>query len=363
MARLRVAVVGVGHLGKEHARILSGMPEVELVGVVDTNIDQAQTVALRCNTTAYSDYWPLFNLVDAAVVAVPTCHHFQLATEFLRRGIPLLVEKPLAANREQAEQLCDLARQAGVVLQVGHIERFNPAFEELQRHPLQPKYIDGQRVGTFTGRSTDIGVVLDMMIHDIDLVLALVKSPLRSVDAMGLSLLGQHEDVVNARLGFANGCVATLSACRAAFGPARRMQVWSPEGYAQIDFAKRHLTLVQPSESLRCRALDVRRMDPATLALFREQLFTQHLQVHQVECNRGDQLTMELTDFVTSVREGTKPRVAGEDGLAALGVAERILQKVHSHAWEGTTEGAMGPLQVPHPLGRLFEPRSEEAAA
>src|SRR5579864_5465697 len=200
MSRLRVAVIGVGHLGKEHARILSGMPDVELVGVADVNGEQAQAVARRLNTRAFTEPWPLLNLVDAASIVVPTLHHRSVAADFLRRQIPLLVEKPLANNPADAEALVELAEKTGTILQVGHIERFNPAFEELLQRPLQPKFVACERLGPFTGRSADIGVVLDLMIHDLDLLLALVKSPVTGVEAMGMSVFGRHEDVACARL-------------------------------------------------------------------------------------------------------------------------------------------------------------------
>ena len=173
MGRLRVAVVGVGHLGQSHARVLAGLPDVELVGVADVNAAQARAVAERCRTTPYDDWRPLVPLVDAATVVVPTRDHFSVASEFLRRGVPLLVEKPLAATLEQAEELVALAAAGGALLQVGHIERFNPAYEALLRCPIQPKFVECERHGPFTGRSTDIGVVFDLMIHDLDLLLAL----------------------------------------------------------------------------------------------------------------------------------------------------------------------------------------------
>ena len=212
MPPLRMAVIGVGHLGKEHARILAGLPEVELIGVADVNVEQAQAVARRLHTQAFGDYWPLLNLIDAATVAVPTTYHYPVASELLRRGLPVLVEKPLAIDVAQAAALVELAEQHQAVLQVGHIERFNPAFEELLSRRLQPKFIACERLGAFTGRSTDIGVVLDLMIHDLDLLLALVAAPVVDVQAVGLSVFGRHEDVGQVWLRFANGCVATVSA-------------------------------------------------------------------------------------------------------------------------------------------------------
>src|SRR5262245_59847810 len=298
MSRLRVAVVGVGHLGKEHARILASLPDVELVGVADVNAEQAKIIARALGTQAFADSWPLLNLVDAASIVVPTTLHYPVASEFLRRGIPVLVEKPLAPDRKQADQLVELADQHQAILQVGHIERFNPAFEELMRTTLQPKFIRAERLGPFTGRSFDVGVVLDLMIHDLDLILTLVKAPLASVEALGVSVYGGHEDVANARLTFANGCVAEVTASRASQRPQRRMHLWGAEGYAGLDFAKRQLTLVQPSVELRERGLDPARLDPAARARIREDLFGRYLETVTRDGQAQDQLTCELTDFV-----------------------------------------------------------------
>jgi predicted dehydrogenase len=358
-----MAVVGVGHLGKEHARILAGLPDVELVGVADLHAEQAQTVATNCQTRAYTSHAPLLNLVDAACIAVPTRHHFAVASDFLRRGIPLLVEKPLAATLEQAQALVELARAAGAVLQVGHIERFNPAFEELQRVPLQPKFVECQRIGPFTGRSTDIGAVLDLMIHDLDLLLSLVRAPVRSVDALGAAIFGGHEDVVNARLTFADGCVANLTASRVSPQPLRQMRIWGPEGYAGLDFARRRLTLIQPSEHLRHNGLDPRWLEPGTRNWLKDELFGTHLLVQERNASQGDQLTRELQHFVECVRTGSRPRVSGEEGRDALALATRILESVQTHQWEGHPEGAVGPSQVPPRRGPLFLPGDEQRAA
>jgi predicted dehydrogenase len=363
MKRLRMAVVGVGHLGKEHARILAGLPEVELVGVADVNIDQARAVAQRHNTQAFADYWPLLNLVDAACIVVPTTYHFPVAGEFLKRGLPVLVEKPLALDVQQAVGLVELAEQNHAILQVGHIERFNPAFEDLLNRPLQPKFVSCERLGAFTGRSADIGVVLDLMIHDLDLLLALVRSEAVEVQAVGLSVFGRHEDVGQAWLRFANGCVATLSASRASSAASRYMQVWAPEGHVRIDFSKRRLTLMQPSDEVRRSGLDPRRLDPASLARFKEELFSRHLQLVEVDRNQGDQLTRELQHFVQCVQTGRSPRVSGRDGINAVALAQRILDSMRAHRWEGRMGSLAGPTQMPAPLGPLFMPGEDRAAA
>jgi predicted dehydrogenase len=309
MARLRLGVIGVGHLGKEHARILSGMPEIELIGVADVNAEQARAVAARCGTRAFSDYRPLIGGVDAAVIAVPTTHHHKVACDCLEHGIPLLVEKPLALTLDQADELVTLARRKGCLLQVGHIERFNPAFEELQRQPLTPRFVSCQRLSPYTGRSADVGAVLDLMIHDLDLLRALVGSLVAHVEAVGATHLGGKEDVVTAQLVFANGCLAEVVASRVHPAPWRRMQVWGPEGHACIDFARRHLTLVQP-----CSPVAAGGGAP--------------VRVREVEGSGEDQLTRELRDFIHSVQTGGRPRVSGEDGREAMALATRVLQRV-----------------------------------
>jgi predicted dehydrogenase len=363
MPRLRMAVIGVGHLGKEHARILAGLPDVELVGVADVSLPQAQAVAQRLGTQAFSDYSLLLNLVDAASIVVPTTYHHAVASEFLRRGLPVLVEKPLALDASQAESLVELSQKHSAIVQVGHIERFNPAFEELLSRRVQPKFVACQRLGTFTGRSTDIGVVLDLMIHDLDLLLALVRSPVVDVQAVGMSVFGRHEDVGHVWLRFDNGCVATICASRASTTPSRQMQVWAPEGYARVDFSTRKLTLMQPSDEVRKHGLDPRRLDPASVARLKDELFGRHLQLLELDRNQGDQLTRELQHFVNCVRTGATPRVSASDGRDAIALAERILQAMRTHHWDGQADGPAGPTQVPAPLGPLFAVDEGQAAA
>ncbi len=363
MRRLRVGVVGVGHLGKEHARILAGLPDVELVGVADSNTAQVEAVAGRCGTRAFADHRQLLPLVEAAVVAVPTAAHHAVASDFLAGGVPLLVEKPLASTLGQAEDLVALAARHQALLQVGHIERFNPAYEELRRRPLQPKYITCERYGGFTGRSTDIGVVLDLMIHDLDLVLDLVQAPVLHVEALGVAVLGGHEDLAQARLTFANGCVADLTASRAHPAPVRRMQVWSPEGFAGVDFARRHLTLAQPAEHLRQGRLDSRRLDAATLGSLKGELFGRYLQTLELDCDTRDQLTCELEEFVRCVRTGQRPRVDGAAGRDALAVASRVLDGLRAHRWDGAAGGPTGPHDLPAARGPLFAPPPRREAA
>jgi len=360
MSRLRMAVIGVGHLGKEHARILAGLPEVDLVGVADVNWEQAQAVGRRVGAKVFSDHGQLIPQVDAAVIAVPTSYHHAVALDFLREGIPLLVEKPLALNLAQADELVELAQSRQTVLQVGHIERFNPVFEDLVQRPLQPKLILSERLGPFTGRSADIGVVLDLMIHDLDLMLALVQTPVQTVQAVGLSVFGGKEDVAHARLMFANGCVATVMASRASYVSQRRMQIWGPEGFATLDFAARRLTLIQPSEHVRQSGLDPAQLDPASRALLKDQLFSRHLQVLDLAPQGGDALTAELKHFIRCVTGGAKPKVGGEEGRNAIALATRILESIQAHSWQGT---AAGSTDWPPSMGYLFSPLEAKSAA
>lgn len=356
MNRLRMAVIGVGHLGQHHARILANMPDVELVGVVDANPEQARTIATRLGTSPYEHFDALLTRVDAVSVVTPTIYHHAVASAFLTAGVPVLVEKPVCRTVAEADELIALASAAGVPLQVGHIERFNPAFEELAKRPIRPKFVEAERHGPFTGRSVDIGAVLDLMIHDLDLLLALVGGPVARVSAVGAAVFGGHEDMVNARLEFTNGCVAHVTASRITRHPKRRLRVWAPEGYAGIDFVTRKLTLVQQSEELRQYGLRPEQLDSAAKARLKDEVFGRYLQVLNLDGDRKhDQLTAELRHFIDCVRTGKTPRVSGADGRDALELAERVLAALRAHEWEGRADGPHGP-QPPTPAGWLFPP-------
>jgi predicted dehydrogenase len=347
--KLRVAVVGAGRLGAFHARKLAAMEQVELVAVVDPLPERRNRLAAECHTRPWADHRPLLAQLDAAVIAAPTRFHHSLGLEFLESGVHLLVEKPLAAALAEADELVAAARRAGLVLQVGHIERFNPALAAALPYVRNPKYVEAVRAGGFTFRSTDIGVVLDLMIHDLDVLLWLVRSPVRKVEALGLSVLGGHEDVANARLHFQCGCVATLSASRVSHQPVRRMQVWAPRAMADIDFGAVTATIVRPSETLLARRFDVDSLSPEEVEHYQQHLFNEHLPRQELHAEAVDALALELDDFVQSIRTARPPRVTGEQGREAVAVAEQILAKIHSHAWDDTADGPVGPLATPRP--------------
>jgi predicted dehydrogenase len=349
MRPLKLAVIGAGHLGRIHARIAASLPSLELVAIVDPVESARREVAQAHSARACMHYGEVLGRVDAAIVATPTQRHHEISMQLLRHGIHLLVEKPLAATTAQCDELIDTARQNGALLQVGHVERFNPAFVHLQAHCGDPKYVEACRTSAFKFRSTDIGAVLDLMIHDIDLLLTLVRSPLCRVDALGIALFDECEDVANARLSFENGCIATLSASRASYQATRRLHVWSDRGFASVDLATRSGTLVRPNAEILERRFALAQLPPQRLERLKEHLFEDLLPIEHFQAPACDQITAELEDFADSIRQGRRPRVTGEQGRDALAVAERILREIENHLWDGDRQGRIGPRALPQP--------------
>jgi len=349
VTKLKVAVIGAGHLGRIHARLLSQMNDVELVGIVDPVPAARDSAATECHAPAFADHSELAGRIDAAVVATPTRHHHAVALGLLRHNIPLLVEKPLCDNLAHADELVEMARLRGVVLQVGHIERFNPAFLAAQARVGQPRYVEAVRASGYTGRSVDIGVVFDLMIHDIDLLLALVSAPITRVAAMGVAVLGRHEDVAQARVEFADGAVANLSASRLSFNPApkRQMQIWSEQGFVAIDFGNRSAAVATPNEAILRREMDFESLDTAARTRVKDRLFNDVLKVESLEIAATNALADELRDFVDSVRLHREPRVTGQQGRDALALADAILDSIAEHSWHGAAAGPTGPLARP----------------
>jgi len=341
--KLRVAVIGAGRLGGFHAQKLARFSDADLVAVVDPVEESCRRVAAACGTQGLADHGSLLGHIDAAIVAAPTQQHFAIASDLLNWGVHLLVEKPLCATAAQADELVRLAKRNGAVLQVGHVERFNPALTAAVAHVVGPKYIEAVRAGSFTFRSMDVGVVLDLMIHDLDLAVWLTGSAVRRIDAMGLSVLGGHEDVANARIEFECGCVAMLSASRVSYESARRMHVWSAGGFAGVDFATRTTTFVHPSEALLRRELDVAALAADPLQDKNEILKT-HLRQDVRQFDAFDALELEIGDFLQSIQKQRSPRVTGEDGRDAVALAERVLRKIQSHAWDNRPNGLVGPM-------------------
>jgi predicted dehydrogenase len=359
---LRLGVVGVGHLGKEHARIASGLPGVKLVGVADPNRTQAEAVAAKCNCQAYDQPTELMEQVDAVVVVTPTRFHHAVALEALNRGLPTLVEKPITPTAREARELEQAAQAAGVALQVGHIERFNPAYEAARQTSLVPRYIRAERAGKFTGRSLDVGVVLDLMIHDLDLVLDWDPSDVVSVEAFGAAVLGGHEDMAQARLRFQSGLIADISACRISPVPARQMVAMGSEGVVRIDFAGKKIEMIQPSQALASGMIDATRMTPLALQALQQEM-AGHLEQNGWTCEaQHDQLTRELMDFTHAARTGKSPRVTGTAGRRVVELAERIIDAMAGHCWTGRLDGPKGVRGLPAPRGPLVASARRAAA-
>ena len=347
MSRLRLAVIGVGHLGRIHARLAAGLAEIELVAVVDSRRDACEAVAADTGARPVAEYRELFGEIDAAVVATPTFSHHLVAGDLIRGGVNVLVEKPLAPTLAECDDLVHLARRMHVVLQVGHVERFNPALISVQDRLQDPKFIEARRQSGYTFRSTDVGAVLDLMIHDIDVALSLIKSPVVSVDAVGVSVLGDHEDMVSARLHFANGAVANLTASRASYAPLRTMQVFTSKRFASIDFATRRSTIVEPRADVLGRELKLSDLSEGDRQRLREHMFADLLVKEEVPAVDTNAIEQELIDFAGAIRTGRAPRVTGADGRDAVAVAETILDRVRNHRWDGVDSQRVGPLAMP----------------
>jgi predicted dehydrogenase len=304
---LRVAVIGVGHLGQHHARLLATMPGVTLTGVVDTRPERAQEIAAKYGAPAFTDARDVVDRVDAVSIAVPTVVHLSVARPFLERGIATLVEKPMAASLAEADEMLTLAAAHGALLAVGHTERFNPAVAAARERLIAPRFIEVHRLGTFPDRSLDIDVVFDLMIHDLDVILSIVGSPVAAIDAVGVPVLTPKIDIANVRLRFENGCIANLTASRISRDRTRKIRFFQPDSYVSVDYAAQELEvwrLVRP---------------PAGLPGIEGGL---------VPVQQEEPLKRELEDFIDAVRTRRPPLVTGEDGRRALALAEDVTSRM-----------------------------------
>ncbi len=349
MSRLRLAVVGVGHLGRIHAKLAASLEDAELVAVADASPEAREAVAAEHGCRAVADFRDLIGEIDAAVVATPTVTHRAVATDLLRAGVHALVEKPICPTAAEADELVQLAQKQHLVLQVGHVERFNPAFTAVRGRLHDPKYIEAERASGYTGRSIDVGVVMDLMIHDIDAVLSLVQSPVEKVEALGVSVFGGGEDIVNARLKFATGCVATLTASRVSYAVKRSMKVYTPTLFASIDFGNRTSTVVEPTDQVLNRAVQARDLSPQALGHLREALFQDYLVRKEVPGEEANAILEEQRDFLRAIRTGESPVVSGADGCDAVAIAEQVIECVETHQWDGSHTGRIGPHASPLP--------------
>jgi predicted dehydrogenase len=299
---VRVAVIGVGHLGRQHARLYSELEGVELTAVVDTLPGRADEVAKTYGGRALTDFREVFGEVDAVSLAAPTTDHARIGVELLQNGIDVLVEKPIASSVEDGQALIDAAERNGRILQVGHVERFNPVIQAACELSTQPQFFEIHRLAAFSPRSLDIDVVLDLMIHDIDIVLSIVRAPVTEVRAVGIPVLSRKADIANARVEFEGGCVANFTASRVSFEKVRKLRFFQPHDYISVDSATQRGTIV----SLRMGRVTERKLEPAIV----------------------EPLRLELTSFVNCVRSRGTPSVTGGDGLRALKLAKNINEQI-----------------------------------
>lgn len=335
MSALRLAIVGSGHLGRIHAKLAHGNEQFDVVGVADPSPQSRSIVQDQLGLRTVADFRELIDDVDAAIVAPPTVAHYDVTSELLRSGVHCLVEKPLAKTADQAHRLVQIARSHRRVLQTGHVERFNPTWTAAQKHIGAPKYIEAVRAGAYSGRSTDIGVVMDLMIHDLDLILSLDRSPVCQVSASGIALLGQQEDMAEARIEFESGCVATIRASRLATTATRQMQIYSTSSYANVDFSADSVTIVKPSADVVMRTVALDELPAEERMVAKDKIFDDLLSAETIQAPSRNAILDEQNDFAISIQTGCSPAVSGEDGARAVEVASQVIDAVGEHQWDG----------------------------
>lgn len=337
-ANIGVGVIGVGALGKEHARLyaeLARRGEATLVGVHDVNADAAQQVAERCGTRVFRTFDEAVSACEAFSLVTPTSTHFDLARKLISQGKHVLVEKPMTDKAAQAAELVQLARAGNCVLQVGHVERFNPVFKYLETAVKQPRFIESHRLSPYPARSTDVGVVLDLMIHDLDLVLAFVKSAIATIDAVGVPVLSRSEDIANARLRFANGCVANLTASRVSAERLRKIRVFSGGAnpcYVSLDYRAQEGYLYRVAREDEPESSLARKLFGGREAVLVSRFGGRRIVREPVPIAKDEPLKLELQSFLNCVRDHRLPVVSGEAGARALDVALEITRQIQAHS-------------------------------
>ncbi len=326
---LKVGVIGVGHLGKIHSKLWKEVSGAELVGIYDSNTAEAERYAVEISTKSYTSIDALLDEVDGVSIVTPTSYHFEVAKQAIEKGKHVLIEKPITTTIAEAEELCALAKSTGVSIQVGHIERFNPALLAVEQYIHNPRFFESHRLAQFKPRGTDVAVVLDLMIHDIDVILSLVDSEVKSIDASGISVVSDEIDIANARITFINGAVANVTASRISQNPMRKLRIFEQDAYVSVDFATKQselFRLVSPQEVSESSSLqfNLGEIDRAEKKL--------NIIYERPDADDINPLKYELELFRRVVVLREKPIVSGEDGLAALRVAERILASIEENS-------------------------------
>jgi len=333
--KIRTAVVGAGKMGAIHAKVYDQLPQSRLVAIVDTDIKKAKELAKKYKCDAFTDCKELLGRVDAVTISAPTVYHLELAKIFLENKIAVMIEKPLAAGVEQARQIVDLAQKNNVVAAVGHSERCNPVIQAIKRLNIEPKFIEAHRISPYPFRSTDIGVVLDVMIHDIDIILSLAASKVKKVEAVGIGVItDDKEDICNARITFENGCIANVTASRLALKTERKVRVFSRQAYLSLDYLKKTGTVIKTAPNVDVVKKIKELQTGGKLAILTTN-WTDLLHIEQLQIDDKEPLRLEQEAFLKAVADKSqKPEVTAEDGLAAMECAEMILASMKEHKWD-----------------------------
>lgn len=345
MSKLRIAVVGAGHLGKIHAKLAATQAEGSLCAVVDPcpNSRQLMEETHGCPTFCSVDDLPLESF-DAAIIATPTVTHFDVAVYLLENKKHVLIEKPMTFDVDEGRQLEKLASQQGCTLQVGHVERFNPTYRSVKQKIQNPRYLELTRTSPFTGRSTDIGVIFDLMIHDIDLMMDLIDSPVADIQAIGMSVFGDNEDMAQARITFENGAVANLSASRCSYQPQRTLQVYGSNGFVSADLTSRKMEEVVVPGDIQSKRVLFNSLSPEAKKKITEELFTNVLPKSSSEAEPANAILDEQADWISAAGGQQQQQVPAADGVRNVEIAKRILACVRRHGWTEDKFGPRGPL-------------------
>jgi predicted dehydrogenase len=334
MDKIRTAVVGAGKMGAIHAKVYSQLDDTELVAVVDIDKAKANALADRHGCHAFTDYTQLIGLVDAVTISAPTVHHRDLAKAFIENNIAVMIEKPLAASVEEGKGIVSCATRHGVVVAVGHSERCNPVVQAMKRLEIEPKFIEANRISPYPFRSIDIGVVLDVMIHDIDIILSLADSEIKKIDAVGVSVIADHEDICNARIVFENGCIANVTASRLALKTERKVRLFSRQAYLSLDYLKKEGVIIKAAPNVDVVQW-IKEHQQAQDMDFSNVNWPDLLHIEQLAIEDAEPLRVEQQAFLKAVAgKVNRPEVTAEEGLAALECADRILKSVRDHSWE-----------------------------
>ncbi len=332
--KIRTAVIGAGKMGGIHAKVYGQLPQSELVAVVDTDIAKAKSIAEQYNCSAYSDCADIIGKVDAVTIAAPTVAHLELAKIFIQNNIAVLIEKPLAATVEQGQEIVELARKKNTVVAVGHSERCNPVVQAIKRLSIEPKFIESSRISPYPFRSTDVGVVLDVMIHDIDIILSLAASEIKRVDAAGVNVIGDKEDICNARIVFENGCIANVTASRLAIKTERKVRLFSRKAYLSVDYFKKSGIIIKADANMNIVKL-INEKKAAGDFDFSTMNWPELLQIEPIQIDDKEPVRLEQEAFLRSVIDNQyTPEVSAEEGLAALKCAEKILASIEENKWD-----------------------------